>query len=295
MKTNIFQKATLLLFIACLIIFSIWFVPFREVKSWDNGYERKHKKVIIYDSIISDHQNIDLYRTSILFTLIILTFGTILFLTSKIPNPDFNNPQTKKVIKREFIYSCIVVSMMVGTNFYCIIKNYNYTSAEKKHQSLIDQITKIENSNVEFVQKHTQRGILFNLIDNTFDLKNDTTPDMLYNSFNKENNIASTKDIFNRIDINFKNQNNIKSEEDLRNFIKGLQYTKYELWVLEKLRNLVDQIIESEEYIKENHYLYRNDFIRLIIQNGVLSFIILFVFRVFYLKARIFFNYIQSA
>jgi hypothetical protein len=294
MKSNIFQKTTLILFILNLIAFAIWFVPYRVTNEIYNDYDIKYEKVIVYESIISEHYSIDLYRTCVILTILILLYGSIFLLLNKLPNPDFSKPEVKKIIKKEFLYTGILVAIMIGGNIYCYIKNVVFDLEIRKQEAISKQILEINETNTYFAEKEALRKSYFDAMKDNFFLYPDTTPDLLIDTMTKNINNIKWNVIFELIDNDFKLKNNIKNSEDLKNILTFINYTKNDSLLILEINNQTNLKSKSIEYIQKNPYLYTSDFIRIISRLGLVGFIILFVFRFIYYKVKIFITYIRA-
>lgn len=294
MKINFFQKTTLVTFIVCLTVFSIWFVPYREITTIYHGHHKTYEKEIIFDSLFSNNYNIDLYRTSIILILIVLFFATTFLLLSKLPNPDFNNPEIKKKVKREFFYLCYLTAILIGANAYCYIKNFVYLIKIDNQESCHKQISEIEETNTYFTEKRNSRTDFFNAMEESFDIKNDSTPDLLIKVMSDSAGKVKWDVVFNRINVYFKQRYDLKDSLEIENFVHNLKYSQKDSTLLEKLNKLNLERSESIDYTKWNPYLYKNDFVRIIFKAGIIGFLILFVGRALYYKFKVFIKYLKE-
>jgi len=103
MKINFYQKLVLIFFAISIFFSCILFVPF---EGWGNKYQP-----VWFNAYIS----IQVLLLE-LFVLVVV-FGALFISLNKKSNPDFNNPKTKKNLKREIkfaIGSILLVVVLYG-------------------------------------------------------------------------------------------------------------------------------------------------------------------------------------
>ncbi len=279
MKFNFYQKVTITVFIVTLIAISIWFIPYRETIYTYDGKNYYSNKEIVFDSLFSNHYNIDLYRTIIILFITTSFFGAIILLTNKTNNPDFKSTNTKIIIKRELKYFVVFILLLVSSNIYCLYKNYQYNTAKRKIKKTEIKIADLEKSSDPNIYNKAQKEYFYEIMLQNFNLKNDTTPDMLIKSLTDTINKPNWDLIYKTMKNDFVFWHNINSPKGLKDTIYKLRFNEYESIKNSKIQeyNLEQQNLKL--YISNNPYLLRKDFINNITNIGILGIFILYIVR----------------
>lgn len=282
MRTNFYQKATLILFIFVLIAITIWFIPFRGFYYSYKGVQYYTDKEIIFDSLFSNHYKIDLYRTGIIFFLTTIVFGIIFILTSKINNPDFNSTETKAIVKRELRFLIIFVGTLICGNVYCLYKNHQYNKAKTELLSIENQFIEIERNNPDYKHKSAAKEYFYKLMSQNFKLPYGTTKEVLFSKLNQHANEIDWMPIYISMKETFVFWYNINSPSALKDTIINISQPEYNSATKAKIQNLKTEQDSLKVWVATNQYLYRNDFINIISKLGLFGFIILYLSRFFY-------------
>lgn len=128
MKLNLYRKLILIIFSILIFISCVLYVPFKI--SNFSGIDYWHKT-------IWSNGELDYHKLLIEIFVLIIIFGTAFLFTGKLSNPDFNDKNVKRIIKRELLFIlCLLIvfgvlyfslSLFVDTwdndvfNFYVVL------------------------------------------------------------------------------------------------------------------------------------------------------------------------------
>jgi hypothetical protein len=133
MKPNAFQKILALIYLVVLAVCCIFYVPFRNTHG-------RYETEIVYDAILSDNSNIDLYRIGIYLLVLSVTFYFLYKYLNKMS--DLEPSLYKRKAKNELIVFILFVLSIAVCLTYLISSN---TINQIKKKSLTKDIQKAQN------------------------------------------------------------------------------------------------------------------------------------------------------
>ena len=114
MKNNLYQKIVIALYLGCLGLIVVFFVPYRGVD------------INEFDSIWSDKSGLNNLRFFMEILILTIVFYIFYFLVAKFENPDFNAQKTKKFIKREIKIFLIFLTINLISLLYSLFNQDNH-------------------------------------------------------------------------------------------------------------------------------------------------------------------------